>query len=80
MKKTIIIIIVFYAALSFFICSYLYEDAFIFFRVAECICNGFGCVFNPGERIEVCSSFSWLMLLTLFRSLGANILITSKIL
>jgi hypothetical protein len=79
-KKTIIIIIVFYAALSFFICSYLYEDAFIFFRVAEYICNGFGCVFNPGERIEVCSSFSWLMLLTLFRSLGANILITSKIL
>ena len=80
MNKIIIIIIVFYTALSFLSCSYIYEDAFIFFRVAEYIVNGFGCVFNPGEHTEVCSSFTWLMLLAFFRSLGADILITSKLL
>ncbi len=80
MKKTIIAILAFYVVLSLFNYSYIYEDAFIFFRVAEYISNGFGYVFNPGERAEVCSSLSWLFLLTLFHKLGANILITSQIL
>ena len=76
----ICIIIVFYIIFSLFNYSFITEDAFIYYRIAEYLVEGYGYVFNPGERIEVCSSLNWLFLLTVFRGLGFNILTTSKIL
>ena len=75
------ILIIVYAGLSFFSGSIIDEDAFIYFRCAENIVQGYGFVFNPGgERIEACSSVTWLLLLALFRWLGFNIIISAKIL
>ena len=76
----ICMIIIFYIIFSLFNYSFITEDAFIYFRIAEYLIKGYGYVFNPGERIEVCSSLNWLFLLTLFRGLGFNILTISKIL
>ncbi len=70
-----------YVLVSFFIGSIMDEDAFIYFRCAENIVQGYGFVFNPGgERIEACSSVTWLLLLALFRWLGFNIVISAKVL
>ena len=77
---TIIIIACFYIVFSLLNYSHINEDAFIYFRFVENLVHGHGYVFNPGERIEGCSSVTWLFLLTLFRILGFNILTTSKIL
>ena len=77
---TIVIIVFFYFLFSLLNYSYIAEDAFIYFRFAENLVAGYGYVFNPGERVEGCSSVTWLFLLTFFRSLGFNILTISKIL
>lgn len=69
-----------YVGLSIFNCTNLDEDAYIFFRCAENIRDGFGCVFNPGgERIEVCSSILWLFLLACLGELGFAIPVAAKI-
>jgi arabinofuranosyltransferase len=66
-NRLIWVIIFFYCGLSFFNPAYIEEDAFIVFKVAENLANGYGYVFNKGERIEVCSTLTWLYLLAFFR-------------
>jgi hypothetical protein len=74
-------IIAAYVLSSFFMSNIIDEDAFIYFRCAENILQGSGYVFNQGgEKIEACSSATWLLLLVLFRWLGFNIIIAAKIL
>lgn len=60
--------------------NHIGEDAFITFRYAENFIKGLGLVYNPGERVEGYSNFSWLMLLAFFNSLGFSILTVSKLL
>ena len=38
------------------------DDAFISFRYAKNLADGQGLVFNPGERVEAYSNFSWVLL------------------
>jgi hypothetical protein len=38
------------------------DDAFITFRYAQNLAGGHGLVFNPGERVEGYSNFSWVLL------------------
>jgi|GEM_PF-5070882 len=45
------------------------DDTFIFLRIARNMLQGYGPVYNPGERVEVYSSPLWLALLTLTGSL-----------
>ncbi len=78
--KSILIIVLFYFCFSLFNYSFVEEDAFIYFRCAENIISGHGYSFNAGNRIEACSSFTWLYLLILFLQSGFNILVASKIL
>ena len=52
--------VVFYAALIAIGFDDIEEDAFIYFRFAENIAQGYGYVFNiGGERIEACSGLLW---------------------
>jgi arabinofuranosyltransferase len=44
---------------------YAVDDAFISFRHAENWANGFGPVFNPGERVDGYTNFLWVVLLTI---------------
>ncbi|MCC7515751.1 MAG: hypothetical protein IT470_00255 [Pseudomonadales bacterium] len=57
------------------------EDAFIYFRFAENIANGYGYVFNiGGEKIEACSGLLWLGLITLLTFLPVHIVLATKLL
>lgn len=53
---------------TFFRYAWITEDAFINFRVIENVRDGYGLVWNPGERVQVFTSPMW-MLLTLSASL-----------
>ena len=79
-KKIVFAIIILYVCFSLFNYSLIDEDAFIFFRCVEDVISGYGYSFNPGEKIEACSSLTWFFLLCLFRALDFNLLTTSKIL
>lgn len=48
------------------ICNrWMLDDAFITFRYAQNLADGFGAVFNPGETpVEGYSNFTWMLLLT----------------
>lgn len=57
------------------------EDAFIYFRVAANIGEGYGYVYNRGgERIEVGSSIVWQYLLAFVHFLGLDVVVFSKLL
>lgn len=58
--------------------SWMLDDAFVFFRYAENFVQGHGWVFNNGERVEGYTSFLWLFLLTLVRSLGLEIVSSAQ--
>ncbi len=47
------------------------DDAYISLRYARNLVEGHGLVFNPGERVEGYSNFTWTLLLALFLKLGA---------
>jgi len=60
--------------------SYTVDDAYITYRYSKNLANGLGFVFNEGERVEGYTNFLWLNILSGFYKLGADIVITSKIL
>jgi arabinofuranosyltransferase len=45
------------------------DDAYITFRYADNLARGLGAVFNPGERVEGYTSFSWMLLMAIVRAL-----------
>ena len=58
--------------------QYTQDDAYISLRYAKHLVAGEGLVFNPGERTEGYSNFTWTMLLALFLKLGAPPIETSR--
>jgi hypothetical protein len=54
---------------------WLCDDAFISFRYAEHLVNGFGLVFNPGERVEGYTNLLW----TLWIALGMTVRVPPEI-
>lgn len=57
------------------------EDAFIYFRFAQNIADGYGYVFNiGGEHIEACSGLLWLGMITLLSWLPLHIVLSTKLL
>lgn len=50
--------------------SWISDDAFISFRYADNLVNGYGLVFNPGERVEGYTNFLWTMLMAGLIALG----------
>jgi len=62
----IILIPVFIVMYKGYINRWVCDDAFITFRVADNLLNGYGPVFNVGERVEVYTHPLWLFLLTIF--------------
>src|SRR5262245_20471697 len=51
--------------------AFLCDDAFISFRYARNLAQGYGLVFNPGfERVEGYSNFLWVIILALGQFLG----------
>lgn len=52
--------------------AYGTDDAFITYRYAENLINGYGIVFNPGERVEGYSNFLYVLLMVPGAFLGSN--------
>jgi hypothetical protein len=72
-------VVVLYIIFSVFNWAPLEEDAYIYFRFVDNIAAGHGYVFNPGgEKIEGCSSFTWLFMLVFFKLAGINTLLAAK--
>nr|WP_040925502.1 hypothetical protein [Saccharomonospora marina] len=59
--------------------STIAEDAFVTFRYARNIADGYGPVFNPGERVEGYSNFLWLVLITLPRAMFGGSVVTGAV-
>ncbi len=58
---------------------FVQDDAFISFRYAENFANGYGLVWNPGERIEGYTNFLWTIIISLPISVGFNPVVASFI-
>ncbi|HEU4723768.1 MAG TPA: hypothetical protein VFU59_00580, partial [Candidatus Eisenbacteria bacterium] len=58
-----------YALVTAFRQRWVSDDAFISFRYAENLVRGLGLVYNPGERVEGYSNFTW----TLWSALGMRL-------
>ena len=56
------------------------DDAFISLRYARNLSLGNGLVFNVGERVEGYTNFLWTIIIGLFIQLGADPIVTAKIL
>jgi hypothetical protein len=52
---------------------WLADDAYISFRYARNLVEGFGLVFNPGERVEGYTNFLWTILIAAGLWLGATV-------
>src|SRR5207247_899918 len=51
--------------------GWLVDDAFISFRYAQHLVDGYGLVFNPGERVEGYTNFLWTMIMAAVIWIGA---------
>ncbi len=54
------------------------EDAYITFRYARNLAEGFGLVFNLGDRVEGYSNFLWVLVLALIHKLGWDMISFSR--
>jgi hypothetical protein len=59
---------------------WILDDAFISFRYAENFASGHGIVYNIGERVEGYTSFLWVVLLALGKTIGFDLIAFSKFL
>ena len=79
-NKSLIICLASYIVISLLTLHFINEDAYIYFRVAENIANGFGYVFNiGGEHIETGSSLPWQLLFSLLAFTPIHLVIWAKI-
>ncbi len=72
--------LIFIYSYNAYIYPWMMDDAFIFFRYAENFARGEGFVYNPGEKVEGCTSFLWLMVLSFAALFKIDLLLFSKIL
>lgn len=59
---------------------FLSDDAFISFRYARNLVDGHGLVWNPGERVEGYTNFSWVLLMAAGMRLGVEPELLSNVL
>lgn len=60
--------------------NYIVDDAYISFRYAKNLVDGYGPVFNPGERVEGYTNFLWVMFAALGMQAGLDPVPLSKVL
>lgn len=59
---------------------FIVDDAFISFRYAENLAQGYGLVFNPGEYVEGYTNFLWVVLLAMFHRFGIDTVFAARVL
>ena len=82
--KGVLYIFLIVLSVSFvFIClnnKFVQDDAYISFRYVQNFVDGYGLVFNVGERVEGYTNLLWVLILSLFAFLKMNIQSVSQIL
>jgi len=69
-----------YLVLVYIFWNYSIDDAFVTFRYAENFANGYGLVFNVGDKpVEGYSNFLWLLILTVTYKIGLPTYFTAKV-
>ena len=63
---------------SLYYFPYIVDDMFISLRYADNLVQGKGLVYNPGERVEGYSNFSWVLLQALCLKLGLPVIACIK--
>ncbi|MCI0330494.1 MAG: tetratricopeptide repeat protein [candidate division Zixibacteria bacterium] len=63
---------------QFFSFDVLQDDAFISFRYIRNFLDGFGLVFNLGERVEGYTNFLWIILLSVLTKLGLPLIESAR--
>jgi arabinofuranosyltransferase len=58
--------------------NFTIDDSYITFRYADNLARGLGPVFNPGERVEGYTSFSWMLLMAAVVALKMDPVLISK--
>jgi len=76
----ILISIIIIAIHNIAIYPWMLDDSFISFRYAENFSLGQGLVYNFGEKVEGYTSFLWVLLLALGKTIGFGIIFFSKLL
>ena len=66
------IIVLIFLAHSYYLGGYTADDSFITFRYARNLADGYGPVFNTGERVEGYTSFGWVIIFAFFTISGWN--------
>jgi arabinofuranosyltransferase len=77
---SILISIIVIAIHTIVIYPWMLDDSFISFRYAENFSLGQGLVYNLGEKVEGYTSFLWIILLALGKTIGFDIVFFSKLL
>lgn len=65
-------IVVIFSALFALFNSFIQDDAYISLRYARNLVEGYGLVFNPGERIEGYTNFLWTLILSIPHALNIS--------
>src|ERR1051326_7822740 len=58
--------------------TFIQDDSFITYRYVKNFTDGNGLVFNIGDRVEGYTCFLWVLLLSLFKTLGLNFISLSQ--
>lgn len=75
------ILLLSFLAIYFFLVQqnrFIQDDAFINFRYVENLLAGHGLVYNVGEHVEGFTSFSWMILLLIFKLTGLDLISFSQ--
>jgi len=59
--------------------DFLSDDAYISFRYAENFASGNGIVYNAGERVEGYTNFLWVIIMSVFKKFGIDLLTGARI-
>lgn len=80
LKPALLVLVLVFAAAKAWDARWVSDDAFISFRYAENLTDGYGLVYNPGERVEGYSNFLWTVLIAAFTVAGFDPVAVSQIL
>jgi hypothetical protein len=68
-----------FAASAWFCRARTVDDAYILFRYSKHLAEGAGLTFNPGEKVEGCSSILYALLLAPLHAAGLDLVLVSKV-
>lgn len=70
--RTSFVLVALYLAAALHSLGFIFDDAYITFRYGQNLASGLGVTFNPGERVEGYTNFTWMLLSSLCSRVGVE--------